>query len=96
VPSRPEKERKRGMAQAMMMIAQLENIQQELNDFVERTREEMEQMVECVAQHIDIANRAVCLDSHVQAVQQKTWELSLALRQTRDKLLYIDAIAEKV
>jgi len=52
VPSRPEKERKRGMAHAMMMIAQLENIQQELNDFVERTREEMEQMVECVAQHI--------------------------------------------
>jgi hypothetical protein len=45
---------------------------------------------------LDIANRAVCLDSHVQAVQQKTWELSLALRQTRDKLLYIDAIAEKV
>jgi len=27
-----------------MMIAQLENIQQELNDFVERTREEMEQV----------------------------------------------------
>ncbi|GJQ15231.1 hypothetical protein GpartN1_g7022.t1 [Galdieria partita] len=77
------------------LIQQLQNIQQDLNHFIQQTSEEMERMVENVASHMDIANRAV-LGLNVEQVEKKTVELSLALQQTRDKLLYVDVMAEKV
>ncbi|EME29087.1 hypothetical protein Gasu2_67830 [Galdieria sulphuraria] len=55
----------------------------------------MEQMVDNVSSHVDIAKRAV-MGLDVEVVQKKTLELCSALQQTRDKLLYVDVMAEKV
>ncbi|EME29088.1 hypothetical protein Gasu_34790 isoform 1 [Galdieria sulphuraria] len=52
-------------------------------------------MVDNVSSHVDIAKRAV-MGLDVEVVQKKTLELCSALQQTRDKLLYVDVMAEKV